>query len=253
MTDNSCNYRDNIKPGVKVGIVLKGDYKSGTVFEGVVAEVLTKSDYHPYGIMVRLTDGRIGRVKAIIQLDQSSSFETKTIPRKLEGKLDPYREPVQTTIRIKENETGYSYKNLFFPYIKDANRIIIRDAYIRKDYQIKNLVAFCSILPEREKDEPRVQVVLITGLEDEPENRGKQVEKLEELKKALDGLNIDFKYEFDDKLHDRSIETDTGWRIVPGRGLDIYQDPGTYYSPVAFDQTKRKCKQTDVDFIKIKK
>lgn len=28
---------------------------------------------------------------------------------------------------------------------------------------------------------------------------------------------------FDDSIHDRSITTDTGWRIVLGRGLDIFQ------------------------------
>ncbi len=308
MAENIANYRANIKPGIKVEIVQKKDYKTGSTVEGVVGEVLTKSQYHPYGIKVRLIDGTVGRVKRIIQpddntikesrgIDNSSKVKNSTFhndengkttfaevgenpdigskgaerpkdyraensssqgfdentgaaPQVIEGKLNPYRNPVQTTIRIKESETGYSYKNLFYPYVRDAKKIIIRDAYIRKDYQIKNLVAFCSILPEKGKDEPRIEVLLITGLEDDAENRVKQIEKLEELKKALLDLNIDFRYEFDNTLHDRSIETDTGWRIVPGRGLDIFQDPGTYYSPVNFDQTKRKCKQTDIDFIK---
>ncbi|GEM_PF-1491157 len=264
MPDDRGNYRDNISPGLKVRIALKGDYRSGNTFEGVVSEILTKAQFHPYGIMVKLEDGKIGRVKEIVgkagdnltekgKTLEESGERPKSQPEKpLEGKLDPYREPEEMTIRISENETGYSYKNLFYPYIKDACRIIIRDAYIRKEYQIKNLVAFCSILPDKKPGEERIEVTLVTGHESTEEEKEKQIHKLEELKKALDELNINFKYEFDDKLHDRSIETDKGWRIIPGRGLDIYQDPGTYYSPVTFDQTKRKCKETDIDFIKRK-
>ena len=284
MDNNRGNYRDNIKTGIKVAVVLKENYKTGNLTEGIVKEILTNSSYHPHGIKVKLTDGKVGRVVKILgqvkegeknnksdlgqgsdttQSSKTSINSTNNSDRQprqeppepdlLEGKLNPYRNPAQTTIRIKENETGYSYKNLFYPYVREANKIVIRDAYIRKDYQIKNLVAFCSIFPERKKDEARVEVLLITGLEDDPDNKVKQIEKLEELKKALLELNIDFRYEFDNTLHDRSIETDTGWRIIPGRGLDIYQDPGTYYSPVNFDQTKRKCKQTDIDFIKIER
>ena len=29
---------------------------------------------------------------------------------------------------------------------------------------------------------------------------------------------------FDGSIHDRSIVTDTGWRILLGRGLDIFQN-----------------------------
>ena len=53
----------NIKPGVKVKIVLKQDQKSGKLTEGVVQDILTKSPTHPHGIKVRLTSGDVGRVK----------------------------------------------------------------------------------------------------------------------------------------------------------------------------------------------
>jgi uncharacterized repeat protein (TIGR03833 family) len=58
-------YRSNIKPGLKVSIVLKQDQKIGKLTEGVVKHILTKSAKHPHGIKVRLMDGRVGRVKAI--------------------------------------------------------------------------------------------------------------------------------------------------------------------------------------------
>nr|WP_319415651.1 YwbE family protein [Marispirochaeta aestuarii] len=57
--------RNSIKPGMRVAIVLKKDQRSGKLTEGVVADLLTRSDYHPHGIKVRLTDGQVGRVKEI--------------------------------------------------------------------------------------------------------------------------------------------------------------------------------------------
>ena len=58
--------RDNIKPGLKVAIVLKKDQRSGKLTEGIVQDLLTKSSYHPHGIKVRLTDGQVGRVQEIL-------------------------------------------------------------------------------------------------------------------------------------------------------------------------------------------
>ena len=58
--------RENIKPGLRVFIVLKKDQRSGILTEGIVKDVLTKSQTHPHGIKVRLENGDIGRVKSII-------------------------------------------------------------------------------------------------------------------------------------------------------------------------------------------
>lgn len=57
--------RSNIKPGLKVAIVLKKDQRTGRLTEGVVADLLTKSPTHPHGIKVRLEDGQVGRVKEV--------------------------------------------------------------------------------------------------------------------------------------------------------------------------------------------
>jgi uncharacterized repeat protein (TIGR03833 family) len=45
--------------------VLKKDQRSGTLTEGIVADLLTNSSFHPHGIKVRLTDGQVGRVQEI--------------------------------------------------------------------------------------------------------------------------------------------------------------------------------------------
>lgn len=57
--------RQDIRAGLEVGIVLKADQRSGRITRGVVADILTKSPFHPHGIKVRLTDGQVGRVKEI--------------------------------------------------------------------------------------------------------------------------------------------------------------------------------------------
>lgn len=57
--------RADIKPGLKVNIVLKQDQRSGKLTGGVVEEILTSSSRHPHGIKVRLESGEVGRVKEI--------------------------------------------------------------------------------------------------------------------------------------------------------------------------------------------
>jgi len=58
--------RKDIQPGINVYIVLKRDQRTGKLTSGVVKDILTRSDRHPHGIKVRLTDGQVGRVKRIV-------------------------------------------------------------------------------------------------------------------------------------------------------------------------------------------
>jgi uncharacterized repeat protein (TIGR03833 family) len=57
--------RTQLKPGLRVRIVLKKDQASGKLTEGVIKEILTSSPAHPHGIKVRLMDGQVGRVKEL--------------------------------------------------------------------------------------------------------------------------------------------------------------------------------------------
>jgi uncharacterized repeat protein (TIGR03833 family) len=58
--------REEVRPGLEVEVVQKQDQRSGARTRGVVAEILTRSAFHPHGIKVRLRDGRVGRVQAIV-------------------------------------------------------------------------------------------------------------------------------------------------------------------------------------------
>ena len=59
--------RANIKPGIRVNIILKKDQRSGILTEGIVKDLLTSAPKHHRGIKVRLEDGQIGRVQEIIE------------------------------------------------------------------------------------------------------------------------------------------------------------------------------------------
>jgi uncharacterized repeat protein (TIGR03833 family) len=58
--------RKNVRPGMKVAIVLKQDQRTGRETIGVVKDLLTNSATHPHGIKVRLVDGQVGRVQKIL-------------------------------------------------------------------------------------------------------------------------------------------------------------------------------------------
>ena len=61
-----AQYRNYIKPGTRVMIVLKKDQRSGKLTEGIVKNILTSKRVHTRGIKVRLTSGQVGRVQKIM-------------------------------------------------------------------------------------------------------------------------------------------------------------------------------------------
>jgi uncharacterized repeat protein (TIGR03833 family) len=60
--------RNDIHAGLEVDIILKKDQRSGKVTRGIVKDILTSAFKHSRGIKVRLEDGQVGRVAAIINI-----------------------------------------------------------------------------------------------------------------------------------------------------------------------------------------
>jgi uncharacterized repeat protein (TIGR03833 family) len=58
--------RNDIRPGMRVEIILKKDQRTGKRTAGVVRDILTSAAYHSRGIKVRLDDGQIGRVQDVL-------------------------------------------------------------------------------------------------------------------------------------------------------------------------------------------
>lgn len=161
--------------------------------------------------------------------------------------LSPDRSPEEKSLDIVEGQRGISYEKLFLPYLKGAKLIKICDPYIRLQYQIYNFMSFCEMLDPSDES---IKLDLITACDSYLEAELKT--KLNELKKGLSQEQIEFDYVLDNNMHDRWIETDTGWRIILGRGLDIFQKPEDKFTLGFMDQNKRKCKATTVTYTKLK-
>lgn len=154
----------------------------------------------------------------------------------------------EKTIRIQEGDSGYSYKNLFGTYLKGANSIHLTDPYIRLEFQIRNFLAFVSIIDTI--DGP-VNLELTTSSEDDYQKKVNS-NKFDEIASNLENHGITFNYKFSGTIHRRVIEMDNGWKIILDRGLDIFQKPETKYEISELDQTKRKCRETEIIYIKVK-
>ncbi len=63
--------RRELRPGLRVRIVLKQDQGSGRLTEGVIRDLLTSSPSHPHGIKVRLVSGAVGRVQQIVPAQEA--------------------------------------------------------------------------------------------------------------------------------------------------------------------------------------
>lgn len=73
-------------------------------------------------------------------------------------------------------------------------------------------------------DEVTLRLVTVEN-QDGPEKAQRQLEYLLQIKRSAGVLGIVFDVKLVDPtaIHDRSITTDLGWKILLGRGLDIFQ------------------------------
>lgn len=125
---------------------------------------------------------------------------------------------------FQENQRGVSFETLLVPYLRGATQITITDPYIRQFHQARNLMELIECIAATKDAADEVNVRLVTSENTEgPDKLRKQFELLLKVKQgaSVAGINVDIV--FDAAIHDRSILTDTGWRIVLGRGLDIFQ------------------------------
>ena len=124
-----------------------------------------------------------------------------------------------------EDRKGVSYARLFGSYVVGASKIIVKDPYVRYFYQIRNMMEFVEMVIQRKSPEDQVSVHLVTGPDDG--NAAKQRELLDSIADACVGTGVEFTWAFDGTgtAHARDIVTDTGWKIVLDRGLDIFQAP----------------------------
>lgn len=152
---------------------------------------------------------------------------------------------------IAENQTGISYRTLFAEYLRGAKSINIIDPYIRKAYQIRNLVELMQVVLDIKPQGEEISVHLTTDFGDF--NRFEIEDNFRKVQDDLMKVDIIFTYEFDTSrtLHAGSISTDTGWKIALDRGLDIFQRFESGLLALAgLDQRARYCKAFEVTYIR---
>jgi ATP-dependent Lon protease len=149
---------------------------------------------------------------------------------------------------IRDNQTGVSYDLLFGEYLVGAKNIKLIDPYVRLPYQLRNFMEFAKLVSEKKDSEIEVKLHLVTSNNEDYIEGAKDA--FEQMTYSLESIGIIFTYEFDENIHDRSINMDNGWKIVLGRGLDIWQKTGGWYDVNEYIQEKRLCKACEVTFVK---
>jgi ATP-dependent Lon protease len=152
---------------------------------------------------------------------------------------------------IRENQVDISYDKLFSSYLSGAKHIQIEDPYIRLPYQMNLLLEFCSMLIQNKSVEDEITLNLVTW--NEPDVMLQEsTDSLTEIATSLFDSGIHLTFEFNPNIHDRFIKSDTGWKIVLGRGLDIFQRPEGRFNIAGFQQEQRQCKSCEITFVEIK-
>jgi ATP-dependent Lon protease len=129
-------------------------------------------------------------------------------------------------ILIKENQKGVNFRRLFGEVLQGAHEIHLFDPYLRAPWQIKNLLEFCQMLLLINEPGEEIQLKVYTKYDEfDVENERNTRNMLQQLSEQFEGTDLRVEVEFDMRksFHDRMIETDTGWTITLGRGLDIYK------------------------------
>ena len=188
-----------------------------------------------------------------IQTPTVAEIESKTTVIKRDEEFNNSAPLTTGHLEFRENQKGVSFDSLFGPYLKNANQITVIDPYIRYFTQIRNLMEFMETVSRCNPENSAVSVYLLTVAEVDPEKAAKQLILLKQVTSSSNDLGIRFTFEFDEPriIHDRSISTDTGWKILLGRGLDIFQ--GLFDDPFNLAhkrQELRKVKQFGVTYIR---
>jgi ATP-dependent Lon protease len=156
-------------------------------------------------------------------------------------------EPGQKIIR--DNQSGISYDNLFGAYLLNATDFNVTDPYIRLPYQLRNFMELAKLISEKKDPDTEVKLHLVTSNNEEFIENAKDA--FEQIRYSLESMGILFSYEFDDFIHDRSIEMNNGWKLILGRGLDIWQKTGGWYDINEYIQERRACKACEITFVRI--
>ena len=213
-------------------------------------------------------DGRIHPVKTLEETEYPQYYYLRsddgegaeeTVGKGLDSKLSPQEgdhKPLSDQLPIgnftyPENTRGVSFETLLIPYLRDARKIVIIDPYLRNYWQIRNLMELLQELIKAKAADAEICIHVVSSEDDF--NPEKQRDFFQQMANAVMPAGIRLTYCFDQTIHDRDITTDTGWKIILGRGLDIFQnyDGNNTFSLQNSLQTFRACKSFGITYLRI--
>jgi hypothetical protein len=150
--------------------------------------------------------------------------------------------PKELAFNIAEGATGYSFDTIFEPYLASAERIDIKEPYLRLHYQLDNFQCFCELVT-------RIGVarqIELTTADLEDDFKFQSDSRLEDIRRQLQSHGIEMNWKRDSSLHAREVKTSNGWVILSDRGLDIYKKPDSRNDFGHFDLALRRCKHTQI-------
>lgn len=190
------------------------------------------------------------QAQMVDEMDDEVEEEQENQEVKRSGSRPRIPKLMAKTISIRENQGGVTYKDLFGEYLRTAKEINVTDPFIRQPYQIDNLVDFIQMVKNVSTVQDTVKIHLSTQNDDD-EKVAEVIDSFNDLADELSPMGIEFTFDFKAD-HDRFIQTDTGWTIALGRGLDIYEKFARF-SLSRCNQRNRRCKAFNVSINKTEK
>ncbi len=153
--------------------------------------------------------------------------------------------------RARLRSGAFSFDTLLGPWLDGAAEITLTDPYIRVYHQMRNLMELLEVVALRKPDGEDVRFNLLTA--PDPEDLERQAGYLEQIRDGIAPLGVEFTWTFDgtSTIHARHLVTDTGWKILLDRGLDVFQraDLNNGFSPANRHQRFRPVKAFEVTYL----
>lgn len=177
------------------------------------------------------------------------ALESRDPPRP--AAQDVPRGPMPGHVTFAENQKGVSFDKILGPWLDGASVITLTDPYIRVYHQMRNLMELLEVVALRKPDGEDVQFRLITA--PDPDDIERQTGYLEQIRDGIAPLGVEFTWAFDgtSTIHARHLVTDSGWKILLDRGLDVFQraDLNSGFSPANRHQSFRQVKAFEVTYL----
>ena len=235
---------DATYPAVEFSYMTQGGMKTSVK---TLEEVQFPSFYHK-----ALRDDEDG----VVSDEQPQTATTSNggdAPARVTPAVDP--PPSEEHVVVSENQKDISFDKLFGKYLRGATEIKLTDPYLRAFHQIRNLMEFIETVVKFKAPEDDVTVHILTSPDDM--RMEQQVQYLEQVQLNAEAAGVRVTWEFDGTgtIHARHVITNTGWKILLDRGLDIFQrfEMNDAFNLANRIQEQRACKAFEVTYVRADK